>query len=82
MVDAENLDDVAVAAGAEQETSIGRDVEIARVDARRLVAYLGQPARFFFNGEDGYSVIDQSVRGVEEMAVGRQMDVCRAVPAY
>ena len=74
-VAAEHLDDVAVAAGCEQEFPVGRDGEVARVRGGGLVARRGQRAVFFVDGEYGYPVTFQAVAGIEETAVGAEVDV-------
>lgn len=74
-VDGKDLYAVAVAAGAEQEASVGRDGEVARMASCGLVASIFQQPSLGVDAEDGESVAAQTVGGVEEAAVGRQVDV-------
>ena len=56
-VDAENLNGIVVSACAEQESSVGRDIEVAWMDARRLVAYFRQHTGGLISSENGDAVV-------------------------
>ena len=59
------LNDIAVAAGGKQVFTVGRDVEVAGMDAGGLITYLCQGPIFGIHGKDGDAVFFQTVAGVE-----------------
>ena len=71
----EHLDFVGVAAGYEQILAVGRQDEIARMDACGLVAGFGQRAVLGVDVENGQPVAFQAVGGIEVAAVRRKVDV-------
>ena len=80
-----HLNHVAVPAGCQQVFAVGRDVEVARMDACRLVAH-GYQCAVRLHGENGNAVFLQPVAGVEEAAVGAQVYVgaapCRSLVGH
>lgn len=69
-VTAEDLDFVAVAAAAQQITAVGRDVELAGMGCRGLVADAGEQPGPAVDGKDGDALIPQAIARIEEFAVG------------
>ena len=61
---AEDLNLVAVAAAAEQETAVGRDVELARVGCSGLIADVCEQSRLLVDGKDGNAFGLQPVAGL------------------
>ena len=60
----EHLNFVAVAAAAEQEATVGRNAELARMSSCRLVSDAGEQSRVGIYGEDGYAFVAQAIAGV------------------
>ena len=63
-VTVEHLDFVAVAATAEQELSIGCDIELSGMSTRRLVTNAGEQTSLVVNRENSYALCFQSVAGI------------------
>ena len=61
VVTAEDLDLAAVATAAQQETPVGRDIEVARMDSRGLVADSGEHSGLLVDSKDGDTVIFQPI---------------------
>ena len=78
----EHLNAITVTATTQKELAIGRDVELARVGARWLIAYAGEHACPTVNGENGYSISLQAVARIKELAIGTQVDVCSTTCPY
>ena len=57
----EDLDLVAVTTTAQQETTIGRDVELARMGGCGLVADAREQSRLAVDGKDGDALIFQTI---------------------
>ena len=74
-VTTEHLNFVDVAATAEQELSVGCDIELSGMGIRRLIADVGKQSCFVVNGENSDAFGFQSIAGIEEPAIGTQMDV-------
>ena len=81
-VTVEHLDFVAVAARAEQELSIGCDIELSGMGIRRLIAETGEQTCLVVNGENSDAFGFQSIAGIEEPAIGTQMDVGTATGSH
>ena len=77
-VASENLNFVVVAAGAKQVATIRRDVEMARMATRRLIAHFGEFSRACIDGENGDSVGLEAIARIEEFPVGTQVNVSAA----
>ena len=58
---AEYLNLIAVANAAEQVSSVGRDVELARMSACGLIADASEQSRCLVDGEDGDAFVLQAV---------------------
>ena len=74
-VTTEHLDFVAIAATAEQELSIGCDIELSGMGIRRLIADAGEQSCLVVNGENSDAFGFQSIAGIEEPAIGTQVDI-------
>ena len=74
-VTTEDLNLVAVATAAPQELAVGRDVELAGMGARGLVADASEKPRLAIDGKDGDAVSLQTIARIKEFAVGTQMDI-------
>ena len=61
VVTTEYLNPVAVAATAQQETAVGRDIEMAGMRSRWLVADSGEQPNLAVNGKDGYALGFQAI---------------------
>ena len=53
----EHLNLVAVAAAAQQELSIGSDIELTGMCVRGLIADAGEQSSSFVNGENSYAFV-------------------------
>jgi hypothetical protein len=80
-VDAEHLNDVGVAAGAEQIFSVRGDGKVARMCRRVAVGYRRDSPVFAVYLIDGNALVAQTVAGVEVVSVGRKVDVRTAASA-
>ena len=76
------LNDIAVAAGGKQVFTVGRDVEVAGMDAGGLITYLCQGSIFGIHGKDGDAVLFQTVTGVEVFPIRTEVDVCTSTGGY
>ena len=76
------LNDIAVAAGGKQVFTVGRDVEVAGMDAGGLITYLCQGPIFGIHGKDGDAVFFQTVAGVEVFPIRTEVDVCTSTGGY
>ena len=76
------LNDIAVAAGGKQVFAVGRDVEVAGMDAGGLITYLCQGPIFRIHGKDGDAVFFQTVAGVEVFPIRTEVDVCTSTGGY
>ena len=70
VVTTEHLDFVTVAATAEQELSIGRDIKLTWMSTRRLVADTSKQSSLIVNGENSDALGLQSIAGIEETTIG------------
>ena len=70
-----HLNDVAVATCHEQILAVWRDGKIAWVRCRRLEPHLCEQSRGSIDGKHRHALVLQSVRCIEEFAVGRQVYV-------
>ena len=75
LVAAEDLDLVAVAATAEQESAVGCDVEHAGMGSRELVTHAIEQPCLTIDGKDGDAIIFQTIAGIQESAIGAQVDI-------
>ena len=77
-----HLDDIAVAAGGKQVFAVRGDVELARMDAGKLVTHLGKCAILRIDGKDGDAVRLQTVAGIEVFTVGAEVDIRTATGSH
>ena len=82
MITLEYLNLVAVAATAQQETAIGRDVELTGMNGCGLVADACEQSCLAVDGKDGDTIIFQAVARIEKSAVGTQMNIRSASRSY
>ncbi len=75
LVTTEDLHLVRITAGTKEEFSIGRDAEVARMDACGLESYLGQRAVFLVHLPDCDTISMEAMRGIDELAIGRDMNI-------
>ena len=75
VVSNENLNLVAVTATAQQELAVGRDVELARVGRRGLVANASEQSGLTVDREDGDAFGFQTIAGIKKAAIGTQVDI-------
>ena len=76
------LNDIAVAAGGKQVFAVGRDVEVAGMDAGGLITYL---AKVPFSGFTAKMAMPSSFRrllGVEVFPIRTEVDVCTSTGGY
>ena len=78
LVAAEDLHLVRITAGTKEEFSIGCDTEVARMDACGLESYLGQCAVLLVHLPDCDTISLETMRGIDELAIGRNMYVSAA----
>ena len=74
----EDLDLVAVAAAAQQETAVGRDVEHAGMGCCGLVADAREQTGLAVDGKDGDALGFQTIAGIQKSAVRAEMYICSA----
>ena len=77
-VSLEDLDLVAIAAAAQQETAVGRDVEHAGMGCCGLIADAREQSCLAVNGKDGDAIGFQTMAGIQKSAVGTEMYICSA----
>ena len=70
-----DLDFSAVATRAKEVAAIWRDVEMAGMDAGRLVTNGHEFSRVLIDCKNGDSIVFQAVAGIEEFPVGTEVDV-------
>ena len=74
----EDLDLVAIAAAAQQETAVGRDVEHAGMGCCGLIADAREQSGLTIDGKDGDALGSQAIAGIQKSAVGTEMYICSA----
>lgn len=75
LVTTEDLHLVRITAGTEEKFSIGRDTEVARMNACGLESYLGQCSVLLVHLPDCDAIPLEAMRGIDELAIGRDMNI-------
>lgn len=75
------LDDIAVTAGNKHQSAIGRNIEIAGMEASVLITDLLELATLRMDFEDSDTIGFESVARIEETPVGGEVNICPSLSA-